>query len=156
MTKYIHLTQGKSVLIDDEDFNVLQWQDWRAVWVHCGWYAVLSGEKRVYMHRVIMGAPKGKHVLHLDDNGLNNTRGNLIIGSARENTRNGTVYSSNTSGTRGVCFDKRAVKYIARISYDEGRISLGHFDTLEEATIVRKAAEAKYWRGQSSLYPTSN
>lgn len=156
MTKLIPLTRGKFALVDNEDFNVLQWQDWREVWVNCGWYAALSGEKKIYMHRVIMHPTAEQHVLHLDDNGLNNTRTNLMIGSARINTRNGTIYSSNTSGTRGVCFNKAARKYVARISCDKGRISLGHFDTLEEAVAVRKAAEAKYWRGCSSLHPTSD
>jgi len=157
MTKRIQLTQGYWTLVDDEDYENVKQHSWHAFWN--GWllYAARgSGRNRVLMHRFIMGFPKGRQVMHLDDNGLNNTRANFMIGSARENTRNGTIFSSNTSGTRGVCLDKSRGKYVARISCDEGVVFLGRFDTLEEATTARKAAEVKYWRGRSSLYPTSN
>ena len=49
-------------------------------------------------------------------------------------------------GKTGVCgVDYRSNRYIARISYNRKRISLGCFDTLEEAAEARKAAELKYY-----------
>ena len=53
---------------------------------------------------------------------------------------------NNTSGVKGVYLDKLG-GYVAYIKPDKNskRLSLGRFKTLEEAFIVRKSAEERFW-----------
>lgn len=37
------------------------------------------------------------------------------------------------------------IKYRVSITANYKRINLGHYDTLDEAIVVRKIAEEKYW-----------
>ena len=53
--------------------------------------------------------------------------------------------STNTSGYKGVGFHKQRNKWRARIMVDNKDISLGLYDTIEEAIKARKEAEIKYF-----------
>lgn len=53
--------------------------------------------------------------------------------------------SNNTSGVKGVCFDKKANKWVAYIEFQRNRIRLGSFRTLEEAKKARENAEEEYY-----------
>ncbi len=48
----------------------------------------------VYMHRYIMGAAPDDYVDHADNDGMNNTRENLSIVSAKENNDNRRLYGT--------------------------------------------------------------
>lgn len=48
---------------------------------------------------------------------------------------------NNTSGVRGVSFDKKSKRWAAYIYFQRRRYHLGYFDTLEGAAKARKAAE---------------
>lgn len=54
------------------------------------------------------------------------------------------IRSDNSTGVKGVYYEKRSGKYIANIGIKRRIIYLGRFDTLEEATRARKIAENKY------------
>jgi len=59
--------------------------------------------------------------------------------------RNTRLYSTNKTGVRGVHFDKARNKYRSEIAVF-GKIKyLGIFETIEEASKVRKEAEQIYW-----------
>jgi predicted nucleic acid-binding Zn-ribbon protein len=51
-------------------------------------------------------------------------------------TRNQRIYKNNTSGYRGVSFNKSLNKYIAQISINKKRIHLGCYKTKEEGAIA--------------------
>lgn len=53
---------------------------------------------------------------------------------------------NNTSGVRGVTWDKETRKWYAYISVHRKRISLGRFKDFEDAVKARKAAEDEYFR----------
>ena len=53
---------------------------------------------------------------------------------------------NNSSGYKGVSFDKSRNKWVAYINIHDKRIFLGRFATLEEATECRKNAEEKYYK----------
>lgn len=59
--------------------------------------------------------------------------------------KNAPTKSSKT-GIRGVYWSTRERKYIAKIGLQSKSITIGRFDTLEEAATARKAAEEKYYR----------
>jgi len=133
MTKEIQLTQGKVAIVDDEDFNFINQWHWNARQINGHWYAK-RGEagKTIFMHRIIMNAPKGLEVDHIDGDGLNNLRENLRVCTHAENLRNQRLPRHNKSGYKGV------LPYIngkvrALIQLNGEKIFLGIFDNAEEA-----------------------
>lgn len=93
--KEIVLSQGKVALVSDEDYEELSKVKWSATENSAEykegrtvekWYAVRfqrlqdsSKRQTIYMHRLIMNAPKGSIVDHIDGDGLNNVRTNLRV-----------------------------------------------------------------------------
>ena len=59
--------------------------------------------------------------------------------------RNTGTFSTNTSGIKGVSFDKSRNKWCAYIDAGNKRLSLGRFNSIDEAAAARKAGELKYW-----------
>ncbi|MCO7127838.1 AP2 domain-containing protein [Sporolactobacillus shoreicorticis] len=52
----------------------------------------------------------------------------------------------NKTGVKGVYFNKRQQRYVARIQIKNKNIYLGTFSKLEDAATARKAAEEKYFK----------
>lgn len=102
----IELTMGYVAQVDDEDYDYLmQWKwcasvNWRMVYAVSRNY---SGGKAttISMHRLILNAPKGMQVDHINHDGLCNLRGNLRICTAAENGRNRRS-ANKSSGYLGV------------------------------------------------------
>nr|WP_264481251.1 AP2 domain-containing protein [Vagococcus fluvialis] len=59
-------------------------------------------------------------------------------------SHNTRLKKNNTSGVRGVNFNKRTGKWMVRLWVDGKRKSFGYFYDLEEAINARKEAEIKY------------
>lgn len=55
------------------------------------------------------------------------------------------IFSSNTSGVRGVSFSKKRQKYVAYICFKGKLYNLGFFDKLEDAAAARKKAEEEMY-----------
>lgn len=94
--KTVELTRGLVTFVSEEDFERVNSFKWYAN--PCGlrglgskvkWYARSAhpGGKQFYLHRWLMDCPPGMVVDHIDGNSLNNTRANLRIVTAEENTR---------------------------------------------------------------------
>lgn len=62
-----------------------------------------------------------------------------------ENARNQGVRKDNTSGYKGVNYDKRKNLWVVRISVNGKRKYVGRFKKLEDAVKAREEAEKKYW-----------
>ncbi len=130
--KEIKLTQGKVALVDDEDFERINQFKWYAHKIREMWYATRSST-RFYMHRVIMNAPSGMLVDHKDRDGLNNQKYNLRVTTNAKNLWNQGKHKDNTSGYKGVSFDKKSKKWLVQIRVNDGNARhLGYFDTVEE------------------------
>lgn len=80
---------------------------------------------------------------HINRNPLDNRKSNLRICKESENYRNRGVYSTNTSGYKGVSFRHQDNKWEAYIWLNYKKIGLGLFSTKEEARMVREAASKK-------------
>jgi len=95
---------GSLVLVDDEDYQrVLEYSDnWRVRNFKGYWYA--ECKKATLMHRLIMNAPKGLYVDHINGNGLDNRKANLRLATNSQNAMNKKRPSHNTSGCKGVQF----------------------------------------------------
>src|ERR1700678_616633 len=97
----------QNVEFDDVDMVLLFNYRWNIVKRGRGLYAFSkSGGKPIYMHQLILPAPKGKMVDHINGNGLDNRRENLRICVQAENLRNrppitGKKYKGIYHVTRG-------------------------------------------------------
>lgn len=105
-------------------------------------------QKNTKIHRLVASHfvenPENKpYVDHIDNNKLNNVATNLRWATQQENNRNKIIYSNNTSGFKGVVFDKRYNKWQARTRIDGKSISFGSFDKIEDAVEARVKAVNK-------------
>lgn len=134
--KKIVLTQGKFALVDDVDFEWLnQWK-----WCCSGNGAVhrnIGGQKRQYMHRLIMNNPERQVIDHINGNRLDNQRNNLRSCSQQENTFNGKTRKNNRSGYKDIWWDMQRKKWFVQIMRDGKKYSIGRFIKLEEAIEAR-------------------
>lgn len=138
-TAFITLTQGYESAIDTADLPMVQAFNWRSEICRTKIYAVRyksigNGERAwLRLHRVILNAPEGMEVDHINGDGLDNRRRNLRLASRSENARNRGATAANTSGFKGVDYFKPTEKYRAYITVHGKRSYLGYFDTAEEA-----------------------
>ena len=70
---------------------------------------------------------------HRDGNPLNNRWRNLRLASHTENAANRPRLRSNTSGFKGVTFERRSGKWLAQIQKHGRRYPIGRYDTAQEA-----------------------
>jgi hypothetical protein len=87
----ITLTRGKLVVIDEADAVLVMQHNWYAMPTRRKnvWYATTRvNGSTAYMHRLIMGEPRGVQIDHVDGDGLNNRRSNLRLANCSEQGRN--------------------------------------------------------------------
>ena len=154
---YVPLTRGYEAVIDAADVPLVDGFNWSAKvnrrkdgsirTVYAFRMDLLpSGKKRmVMMHRIIAGTPNGFDTDHRDGDGRNNRRSNLRTATKAQNQHNARTRADNTSGARGVSWNKGATKWEARIMLGGIRHSLGLFKTVE-------AAASAYARGSAELH----
>lgn len=107
----------------------------------------------VSMHRFILNLNNSNNVVdHINHKQWDNRKINLRICSSNNNAKNKSIQYNNTSGYPGVTWHKKSCSWIARINKNKKRISLGSFDTFEEAVKVRKEAEIKYYGEYRNKY----
>lgn len=81
---------------------------------------------------------------HIDHCPTNNKWSNLREANIKENGRNKSINSNNTSGHTGVGRDKSSKKWYAKITSNRKHIHLGLFDDIEDAVAARAKANIKY------------
>lgn len=133
-TRLIAVKGGLFALVDACDYEMLSKYQWYARHTPTTCYAVTQLKGReTSMHRLIMDAPKGLIVDHIDHNGMNNRRKNLRLCTAAQNIYNCRPRKGNTSEYKSVSWNTAKKKFCAKISFDRKQYSLGYFTDEKEA-----------------------
>lgn len=146
---YVPLTQGYEAVIDALDVPLADaWGTWHAVVVRHTVYArrtELVGTQRcmVYLHRVLRNAPADQYVDHINGDGLDNRRENLRLASNQQNLFNQRISRNNSSGFKGVTWEKDKSVWRAQIYMGRSRRHLGSYPTPELAHAAYAAASAR-------------
>jgi hypothetical protein len=141
------LTQGFEAVVDGWNVEFLEMWNWHATQYEGGstWYGARQVKypnsklsKHVYLHRVVAEragtlSTTNLEVDHIDNNGLNNRACNLRLASSGENKHNRPAPRTNTSGYKGVSWDKRRGLYRVQVKFESKTHWGGHFDTAEAA-----------------------
>lgn len=147
---YVGYTQsGKKFYFDKEDYSLVKQYCWDID--DSNGYAKtidkINNTGKLYLHRLVMGCTKGDGIIidHIDRNRIDCRKKNLRIVNNSQNTMNSCIRSDNTSGVRGVYWNKKRNKWVARITANQQDIHLGNFDYFEDAENARKIGEEKYF-----------
>jgi hypothetical protein len=114
---------------------------------NCGYYMVNLCEngikKTITIHRLVglhfLKNPENKKCIdHINGNIKDNTINNLRWCSYTENSYNVKIRKDNTTGIKGIIFDKKSNKYRVRITINKKCKHIGYYNSLEEATNARK------------------
>ena len=130
-------------LIDLEDIDKVK----NLRWCLNGNGYVLHGtnKNKAFLHRLLIDCPDDMMVDHINRNPLDNRKSNLRIVNNQQNSMNKGAQRRNTSGHKGVSWDKSKNKWYAYITVNYKLINLGRFSILEDAVEARKQAEIKYF-----------
>lgn len=88
---------------------------------------------KIYLHHFLLNPPEGYEIDHINHNGVDNRRANLRIVTRAENRQNSIAFGVSKHGD----------KYRGRMQIGGQRISLGLFDTAEDAHQKVKEARDK-------------
>ncbi len=116
----------------------------RYVYVVATW----PSRSNVALHRLVMRAPKGMQVDHINGDRLDNRKSNLRLVSAKQNRRNMATWSTKKSSKyKGVHFCNTTNKFKARIVVDYKKKFIGSYDD-EVAAALAYDAKARELFGQ--------
>lgn len=133
---WIPLTRGQFALIDTSDYDRVSEYKWASLGRGRLFYASSherGSNKNLPMHRLVLNAPKGMQVDHINCDGLDNRRANLRLCTTSQNCQNQRRQLGSTSGYKGVCWSRQDYCWIAYIKLNSVRRHLGSFDTAEKA-----------------------
>jgi hypothetical protein len=146
-TLLVPLTQGLFAIINEADGPEVGKHNWRrssSGGNSATLYAAGPDDER--LHRFLWrqwGLPDTPEIDHENTNGLDCRRDNLRAATHHQNTFNTRMRKGNTSGRKGVSFDRRTKRWVAQIHVASTNTFLGRFDTVEEAAKAYAEAALK-------------
>lgn len=141
----------EGVLVDDDVLSTLGHHKWRIE--NCAgylyvkrYYYVGRKHKCVYLHREIMDAASWVVLVdHRNGDTLDNRRENLRCVSRSGNGQNRVkLVATNTSGFRGVSWDKSKSRWVAQAVVNQRPHFIGRFVRKEDAAAAVQAWRQKY------------
>jgi hypothetical protein len=112
-----------------------------------GYVVTAIKKKPIYNHRIIFMMFHGYFPYHIDHiNGIKNDNRieNLRPATKIQNAYNRKTSKNNTSGAKGVRWDKKLNRWIAKINVDGKQKYFGSFKDIELAELVVTEARNKY------------
>jgi hypothetical protein len=154
----IPVGQKYVAIVDDEDYACMSQFNWvpfphrrkdgsiRNVYAQRLRYREDGQRRTQLMHRFLLSiTDRSVQVDHHDHNGLHNWKGNLRICSAKQNRQNTAIPCNNTSGYKGVSWNKGRNVWEARLCVGGVRLFLGAFDNVRDGAAAYNAAAIKHY-----------
>lgn len=134
----------ETFIIDSNDVEKLRDKKWRCVYKNDKPYLVTGNQKseKIYFHRLIMQTDK--QVDHISGNTLDNRKVNLREVTIQDNMKNLQKKSTNTSGIRGVSYDKKRNVWKTDFTCEKVRYYVKGWNKKEQAVYQRYILE-KYF-----------
>ena len=112
-----------------------------------GYRVITVNWRHYFAHRLAWVFSTGENptlqIDHIDMNKSNNRMSNLREATSAENKYNVSIPERNTSGIKGVSWDKKSQKWKAQIQVRRIYHHLGFFRSIEDAAEVVKAARSR-------------
>jgi hypothetical protein len=154
----------KIALIDAEDYELIAFVTWHPDEANEGddrFYArgTVPGTGQMRMHRLLLGAPDGYEVDHINHDGLDNRRSNLRVVPKKRNAQNQRSARGSASRYKGVFWivpTKNGQRngrphWEAMIRVDGKLHRLGSYDEEIEAAMVYDYAAREVWGEYAAL-----
>jgi hypothetical protein len=146
---------GTEFYFDKEDYNLIKERTWfekTINGVRTGYiYTKIWNQNKshnVFLHRFILEQNgvniDDKDVDHINHKTYDNTKSNLRVCEHYKNIVACKTYSSNTSGKKGVYWDKARKKWMVSITINKKTHHVGRYDNFDDAVRAREDAEKKY------------
>lgn len=135
--------KGDQFYFDLEDYDKIKDYLWYTK--EDGYIICQQENKTIRMNRLVMDCTDpNKDVHHKDHVVYNNRKYNLEICDHYQNMIATKTYSNNTSGRKGVYWDKSRNKWMVSITANKKTHHIGRYDNFEDAVKAREEAEKKY------------
>ena len=113
-------------------------------------YLMMCIKSRLYLsHRIawfyVYGEMPPLNIDHINGNRSDNRICNLRLANQSQNTANSKLSKANNSGFKGVTWRKDIKKWGSQLTFNYKHISLGCFETKEEAAEAYKKAANQYF-----------
>lgn len=131
-------------VIDTKNKHLVEEHKWNLM--NQGYVGSGAGAEQILLHRLLTDCPDDMYVDHINRDPMDNRMANMRIVTNQQNNINKGMYKHNTSGYKGVTWDKSRNKWIAQISVDGKNIFLGRFECKEKAYEARLSGENKYFK----------
>jgi hypothetical protein len=139
----LELGNNKGFTKIDKKYQYLDRHNWSLS--HDGYPVSGIDGKIIKLHHVIVGKPKiGEVIDHINRDKLDNRVENLRHTTQLVNANNAGMFNTNTSGHKGVCWDKQNKKWYAQSNFNGKHQFGGYYKTKEEAILARQKLEDNY------------
>lgn len=141
--RLVPLTKGLHAIVDADDYLKAMRISWQAASIGHGAKGFYAADRNgTRMQNYLLDLPRGEKRDHINRVGIDNRRKNLRPCEQRENAKNASRRSDNTSGFIGVW--KHNKKFASGLQADGKKIYLGVANTIEGAARKRDAAALQY------------
>jgi hypothetical protein len=139
---YIELTKGQYSLIDSWNIDEVQEWNWCAMdtkssrTIYAGRHIKIPKTRKsicIKLHCLVLPPDKGLMIDHINGNGLDNRRSNLRMCTHAQNKQNVAMTSFNTTGFKGIAWNKNLQRWHAKIQVNGVNHSLKYHYTKEAA-----------------------
>jgi hypothetical protein len=155
MTRELLMAGGLVALIDDGDVDLVRahngraykWsgrRDCNAIYVQA-WQYREGGRKKITLHQLLLNAPRGTKIDHINGNGLDNRRANLRLCTNAQNSANQRKQTTRKgkrtySEFKGVSWRKDDNRWTAQVGVAYHLYHLGFYSSETEAALAYNKA----------------